>query len=111
MVAAAADHIPPRPSPHFDGDFDLVLMSGAKIRDRLQEAGLLKTDGYAIVGYPKFDHCATAAVPPRLFDNDRPTVLYNPHCSPRLSSRFLMSRTCWKRSTVPTSTSSSSLRT
>ena len=70
------------------GKFDLVLLSGPKIRDRLQEAGLLRNGGYAIVGYPKFDLCTGAAERPRLFDNDRPVVLYNPHCSPRLSSWF-----------------------
>ena len=69
------------------GEFDLVLMSGAKIRDRLREAGLLKEDGYAIVGYAKFDLHATGPLP-KLFDNDRPTVIYNPHFSPRLSSWY-----------------------
>ncbi len=69
------------------GKFDLVLMSGPKIRDRLREAGLLHEDGYAIVGYPKFDlHGGGPRL--RLFDNDRPTVLYNPHCSPSLSSWY-----------------------
>ncbi|WP_174839782.1 hypothetical protein [Solimonas terrae] len=69
------------------GKFDMVLVSGQKIADRLQRAGLLKPGGYRIVGYPKFDmHAGTAR--PKLFDNDRPTVLYNPHCSPRLSSWY-----------------------
>lgn len=69
------------------GKFDMVLVSGQKIADRLLRAGLLKPDGYRIVGYPKFDLHAGAARP-KLFDNDRPTVLYNPHCSPRLSSWY-----------------------
>jgi hypothetical protein len=70
------------------GRFDLVLLSGEKIRDRLAEADLLKEDGHAIVGYPKFD-----LSPPnraRLFPKDRPTVLYNPHPSPALSSWYRM---------------------
>lgn len=70
------------------GDFDLVLMSGEKIRDRLQAAGLIGPGGYEIIGYPKFDVCRPSAERRSLFDNDRPTVLYNPHCSPRLSSWF-----------------------
>ncbi|MBO9518168.1 MAG: hypothetical protein J7493_08890 [Porphyrobacter sp.] len=70
------------------GRFDLVLLSGEKIKHRLEQAGLLKPDGYAIVGYPKFDLCRDAAPAPRLFDNDRPTVLYNPHPSPALSSWY-----------------------
>lgn len=71
------------------GRFDLVLMSGAKIRDRLAQAGLLKADGHAIVGYPKFD-IADAAPPAPLFANGKPTVLYNPHPSPALSSWYAM---------------------
>ena len=70
------------------GQFDLVLMSGEKIRDRLQAAGLVGEGGYAIVGYPKFDICGEDAPRQPLFDNGRPTVLYNPHCSPRLTSWF-----------------------
>lgn len=70
------------------GQFDLVLLSGNKIRDRLDAAGLLRPDGHAIVGYPKFDQLGES--PPRLFDNDRPTVLYNPHPSPALSSWYRM---------------------
>lgn len=70
------------------GEYDLVLMSGEKIRDRLQSAGVLKAGGYAIVGYPKFDLCALRPNGLKLFDNDLPTVLYNPHCSPRLSSWY-----------------------
>lgn len=69
--------------------FDLVLMSGEKIRDRLAAAGVLKPDGWAIVGYPKFD-MANDAVREKLFDNGRPTVVYNPHPSPALSSWYAM---------------------
>jgi hypothetical protein len=70
------------------GNFDLVLMSGVKIRDRLQDAGLLHEGGYAIVGYPKFDACVSSERRGTLFPNSRPTVLYIPHCSPSLSSWF-----------------------
>lgn len=70
------------------GQFDLVLLSGEKIRDRLAQADLLKDDGHAIVGYPKFDVAPPAR--PRLFPKDRPTVLYNPHPSPALSSWYRM---------------------
>ncbi|RKF21816.1 hypothetical protein D6851_07300 [Altericroceibacterium spongiae] len=73
------------------GLFDFVLLSGPKIRDRLQERGLLKPDGYAVVGYPKFDLLRSEAPKP-VFDNGRPTVLYNPHPSPALSSWYGMGR-------------------
>lgn len=70
------------------GKFDLVLLSGEKIRDRLAEADLLKDDGHAIVGYPKFD--IAPPMRPRLFPKDKPTILYNPHPSPALSSWYRM---------------------
>lgn len=72
--------------------FDLVLVSGAKIRDRLiREAGVAP-ERIAIVGYPKFDWLPK--VRPRLpmQSNGRPTVLYNPHPSPHLSSWYKMGR-------------------
>lgn len=72
--------------------FDLAFMSGAKIRDRLQRAGLAREGGYAIIGYPKFDLLRGAPPPKRLFANDRPTVLYNPHFSPPLSSWYRSGR-------------------
>lgn len=70
--------------------FDMVLLAGDKIRERLEAAGQLPKR-WKIVGYPKFD--AVGALQPqqprpRLFDNDRPTVLYNPHCSPHQSSWY-----------------------
>lgn len=69
--------------------FDLVLLSGAKVRDRMLANGLITPDNHAIVGYPKFDTIDDAP-PTRLFDNDRPVVLYNPHFDPLLSSWYTM---------------------
>ena len=69
------------------GRFDYVLLPGAKTRDRMLAAGVIRPDNHRIVGYPKFE--AYADRPPvRLFDNDRPVVLYNPHFDPLLSSWF-----------------------
>jgi CDP-glycerol glycerophosphotransferase (TagB/SpsB family) len=68
--------------------FDHVLVSGPKVRERLiQDAGVAP-DRLSTVGYPKFD--LMPAVPPRLpiQANGKPTVLYNPHVSPHLSSWF-----------------------
>ncbi|MDK2760014.1 MAG: hypothetical protein KYX64_01485 [Sphingopyxis sp.] len=70
------------------GKFDLLLLSGEKIRDRLEQADLLEQASYAIVGHPKFD--AATPRPKRLFPKDRPTILYNPHPSPALSSWYRM---------------------
>lgn len=69
--------------------FDLVLLSGAKVRDRMMAAGLITPDNHVVVGYPKFDTIDDAP-PTRLFDNDRPVVLYNPHFDPLLSSWYTM---------------------
>ena len=67
--------------------FDLVLLSGEKVRDRMLSLGLITDQGHAIVGYPKFDAVDLTARP-RFFDNHKPTVLYNPHFNPLLSSWY-----------------------
>lgn len=68
--------------------FDHVLVSGSKVRDRLIEEAGVAPDDISMVGYPKFD--LMPAKPFRLpFQaNGRPTVLYNPHVSPHLSSWY-----------------------
>jgi len=67
--------------------FDHVLVPGPKIRTRMVAEGSVGPGGYSEVGYPKFD-ALYPDPPPRLFPNDRPVVLYNPHCHPNLSSWF-----------------------
>lgn len=67
--------------------FDLVFAAGPKQRDRMVKSGLVPADRCAIVGYPKFDVVDTLwPNPPRLFAQDRPTVVYNPHFDAKLSS-------------------------
>lgn len=68
--------------------FDLMLLAGEKVRERMIAAGLTTAEKSALVGYPKFDTVDPAAPAPSLFDNDRPTVVYNPHFEPLLSSWF-----------------------
>ncbi len=68
--------------------FDLVLVSGPKIRDRLIADAGLAPDRIALVGYPKFDLCAGNRFAGSFPAPARPTVLYNPHPSPKLSSWF-----------------------
>lgn len=65
--------------------FDFVMVQGEKTRDRMIAEGVVRQADHAIIGYPKFD-AANLAAPQRFFDNDRPTVLYNPHFDPLLSS-------------------------
>jgi hypothetical protein len=68
--------------------FDFVLVSGPKIRDRLLAETVLTEDQLALVGYPKFDLLKLKMLPEKLRGNVRPTVLYNPHVSPHLSSWY-----------------------
>jgi hypothetical protein len=69
-------------------DFDLVLVSGRKIRDRLIAETGVSPEKIAITGYCKFDLFATDVAATALFPHQRPTILYNPHPSPRLSSWY-----------------------
>lgn len=70
--------------------FDHSLASGPKIRDRLIRDASVPATRISITGYPKFD--LLPASPPRLpmQANGRPTVLYNPHPAPHLSSWYAM---------------------
>lgn len=65
--------------------FDYVLLPGDKTRERMMAGGVIRAEDHAVVGYPKFDAPHLAART-KFFDNDRPTVLYNPHFDPLLSS-------------------------
>jgi hypothetical protein len=70
--------------------FDLILAAGPKIRDRLVRDAGVRADRIAITGYPKFDAFADAGARLPMQANGRPTVLYNPHPSPHLSSWYAM---------------------
>jgi len=65
--------------------FDFVLLAGEKQHRRMLEKGLIREGHYEVAGYGKFDLTA-GRVPERLFPQDRPIVLYNPHFSKHLSS-------------------------
>jgi hypothetical protein len=73
------------------GKFDLLLLSGRKMVERLRERGILDRSQYSVVGYQKFEMAARRK-PKKLFNNGRPTVIYNPHPHPALSSWFVMGR-------------------
>ncbi len=68
--------------------FDHVLVAGETIRDRLIGEAGVAPERITVVGYPKFD--LAGDVRPRLpmQANGRPTVLYNPHVAPHLSSWY-----------------------
>ncbi len=66
--------------------FDFVLVAGRKIERRLLNAGLIRPGNYSSGVYAKFDWMGPSHDPHALFDNGRPTVLYNPHFQDPLSS-------------------------
>jgi hypothetical protein len=68
--------------------FDHILAAGPKIRDRMIAEAGVSPENISVTGYPKFDLFPPAKVRPKLFPNDRPTVVYNPHVSPHLSSWY-----------------------
>lgn len=67
--------------------FDLVIVSGEKDAHRMTSEGLVETSRIAVSGSTKLDALDRLSVGrPRLFGNDRPVVLYNPHFEAALSS-------------------------
>jgi len=69
------------------GGFDYCLLPGRKYESRLLAEGRIRAGCYAVVGYAKLEKYGPLP-PPRLFDSDRPTVLYTPHFDPALSSWY-----------------------
>jgi len=67
--------------------FDLMLVSGPKTARELAARAGVPPERIRIVGYPKFD-TVDVEHPPRLFDDDRPVFVYNPHFDPFLSSWY-----------------------
>lgn len=67
--------------------YDYVLVPGRKVEERLLQAGAITPQRYFRGVYAKFDLMRRmGARELKLFDNDRPTVVYNPHFSRALSS-------------------------
>jgi hypothetical protein len=72
--------------------FDLVLTAGEKTTRRMLDEGLIRPGHYAVPGYVKVETAQRLRErQPRLFANDKPIVLYNPHKAPGLGSwpRFI----------------------
>jgi len=76
-------------TPSFAGN-DLVLIAGAKQRERFRQLGYLRDDQMAVVGYTKFDAVIKSVEKPKVFADDKPVVLYNPHPDASLSSWYGM---------------------
>jgi len=67
--------------------FDCVLVPGRKIERRMLDAKIVQKGTYAVVGYPKFNS-PLISEKKSFFTNSNPTVLYNPHFDPSLSSWY-----------------------
>ena len=72
--------------------FDHVLVSGAKIRERLLREAGLSEERISVVGYPKFDLVDDRSALHPMCNDGHPVVLYNPHVSPHLSSWYRWGR-------------------
>ena len=84
--------------PHGSGDrnvayhpelaqFDYHFLSGRKLIDEMVAHGLAQESQCRLIGYPKFDVVPEKRRLP-MFDNDLPTIIYNPHFDPHLSSWY-----------------------
>jgi len=67
--------------------FDYHLLPGRKYEERMLAEGMVTPDRCKVVGYVKFD-CMRNTPRPKLFSNDRTTVLYAPHFNSKLSSWY-----------------------
>lgn len=66
--------------------FDMTLVAGQKMADQLAAHGIDRGK-INIVGYPKFEKIDFSRKP-KIFGNDNPTFVYNPHFDPQLSSWY-----------------------
>lgn len=85
-------------SPHGFGDrargfipriatFDFVLVAGPKTANRMLEMGLIRPDAHALTGVIKLEVAARLALNWKApFERMQPTVLYNAHKEPKLTS-------------------------
>jgi hypothetical protein len=65
-------------------DFDFQLLIGNYTLNQFKRLNLL-SDNYAVTGYPKID-AVKSKNNISFFKNQKPTIIYNPHFSPPLSS-------------------------
>lgn len=69
--------------------FELILTAGEKTRQRYIEDAGAEPERVEVFGYPKFDAFFDGSNQlKKVFENDNPIVLYNPHFDPSLSSWY-----------------------
>ena len=75
-----------------NADFDLLLIAGPKIRERMIRDAGVAPERLVVVGYPKFDQLGECPPLHPLLNDGRPVVVYNPHPAPHLSSWYVAGR-------------------
>lgn len=69
------------------GGFDLIMVSGHKTALEMVARGVAPAERLRVIGYPKFD-TIDLSQSKKLFSNDNPVLVYNPHFDPLLSSWY-----------------------
>ena len=69
--------------------FDFILVSGQEKWNRMREYNYISEQKGRIIGYPKFDTVSLQVKNKRLFNNDKPVVIYNPHFNKKETSWYL----------------------
>ena len=69
------------------GGFDRILVSGHKTAREMVARGVAPAERLRVIGYPKFD-TIDLSHSKKLFENDNPVLVYNPHFDPLLSSWY-----------------------
>lgn len=69
--------------------FDFILVSGKEKWNRMYKHNYISEQTGCIIGYPKYDAVSLQTKSIRLFNNDKPVVLYNPHFNSKETSWFL----------------------
>ncbi len=72
----------------FIEQFDLVIASGQKIKDRFLQMGHFPSTEFKICGYPKFDLLKHMTKKNFFPNSSNPVILYNPHFRREFSSYF-----------------------
>ncbi len=68
--------------------FDFILVAGEPAYQNYISTGYYQPDQIKVVGYPKFD-LTLKRKPVRIFNDDKPVILYNPHDKKKCSSWYL----------------------
>ena len=73
--------------------YDLLLLPGKNILDKLVESTLVIENNWEVIGYPKFDFIKRNNITSNsIFPEKRPTIIYNPHWNRKVSSWYIFGK-------------------